>query len=171
MIVRAARWTEDAAAIAALDTSFTTDRVYRIVREPLGFTLAELMVDPPVTKHYPILDVDPAGTAFVAEVDGEIAGFAQVEPPAWNGCAVVSHLYVSSSRRGQGFGAALVDALAEHARAAGARCLWAETQNVNHPAVQFYLAAGFRLCGLDESFYDPAEHPGEGALFFARELI
>ena len=46
----------------------------------------------------------------------------------------------------------------------------AETQNVNHSAVQFYLAAGFRLCGLDDSFYDPVEHPGEVALFFARNL-
>ena len=39
---------------------------------------------------------------------------------------------------------------------------------MNYPAVQFYLASGFYLCGLDESFYDPIELPGEFALFFAR---
>jgi len=65
-------------------------------------------------------------------------------------------------------GRALLDALATHARAAKARCLFAETQNVNYPAVQFYLATGFYLAGLDESFYDPIETPGEFALFFAR---
>ena len=55
---------------------------------------------------------------------------------------------------------------------AGARCLWLETQNTNYPAIQFYQHVGFRLCGLDESLYDPAG-PGrnEIALFFVRELI
>jgi ribosomal protein S18 acetylase RimI-like enzyme len=170
MIVRSASWPEDAAGIAAIDTSFTTDRVYRVVRERLGFALAELTIDPPVTKTYPLPETDPGGGAFVAELDGEIAGFAQIEPPAWNGRAVVSHLYVSASHRGHGIGAVLLNELADHERTAGARCLWAETQNVNHAAVHFYLATDFRLCGLDKSFYDPVEHPGEIALFFAREL-
>jgi ribosomal protein S18 acetylase RimI-like enzyme len=64
-----------------------------------------------------------------------------------------------------------VDALAAHAKAAGARCLWLETQNVNYPAIQFYLAHGFYLCGFDESFYDPVELPGEFAFFFSRLLF
>ena len=106
----------------------------------------------------------------MAELEGEIAGFAQVESPAWNGRAAVPRLYVSVPHRGRGLGAALVDVLAVHAKAAGARCLWLETQNVNYPAVQFYLGTGFYLCGLDESFYDPVELPGEFALFFSRPL-
>ena len=106
----------------------------------------------------------------MAEFDGAIAGFGQVEPPGWNGRATVAHLYVSAPFRGRGLGAALLEALAEHARAAEARCLWAETQNVNYPAVHFYLANGFYLCGLDQSFYDPVELPGEIALFLARSL-
>ena len=69
---------------------------------------------------------------------------------------------------------ALVEALAGHARqATAARCLWLETQNVNYPAVQFYLKMGFRLCGLDETLYqpdDPQLLPGEMALYFARDL-
>jgi ribosomal protein S18 acetylase RimI-like enzyme len=171
MIVRAARWPEDAAGIAAIDTSFTTDRVYRFARERTGFGFAlALLTTTPLTKSYPLPRDDPGAGAFVAELDGEIAGFAQVEPPGWNGRAAVAHLYVSSPHRGRGLGKALVEALAGHARAAGARCLWLETQNVNYPAIQFYLATGFRLCGFDESFYDPVENPGEFALFFAREL-
>jgi len=49
----------------------------------------------------------------------------------------------------------------------------AETQNVNYPAVQFYLRMGFRLCGLDETLYrpgDPHLMPDETALYFARDL-
>jgi ribosomal protein S18 acetylase RimI-like enzyme len=170
--VRPALWSQDAAGIRAIDTSFSTDRVYRFARERtgLGFALALLTRTTPVVKSYPLPDEDPGAGAFVAELDGAVAGFAQVEPPAWNGRAVIAHLYVSTPYRGRGAGTALLDAVGDHARAAGARCLWIETQNVNYPAVQFYLASGFYLCGLDQSFYDPVEHPGEIALFFARSL-
>jgi GNAT superfamily N-acetyltransferase len=169
--VRPVDWARDAEGVAAIDTSFTTDRVYRFARERtgLGFALA-VLTRAPLTKSYPLPEVDPGDGAFVAELDGPIAGFAQVEPPAWNGRATVAHLYVSAPFRGRGLGAALLEALTDHARTAGARCLWVETQNVNYPAVQFYLANGFYLCGLDQSFYDPIELPGEIALFLARSL-
>ncbi len=169
MNVRPARWSRDAAGIRAIDTSFTTDRVYRFGRERGGFGFSlPLLTRAPLTKSYAVPETDPGDGAFVAEVDGAIVGFAQIEPPTWNGRAAISHLYVSPPHRGRGVGRALLDALAEQARRKGARCLFVETQNVNYPAVQFYLAAGFYLCGLDESFYDPVELPGEFALFFAR---
>lgn len=171
MTVRPLDWARGAAGIARIDTSFTTDRVYRFARDKTGFGFAlALLTRVPMTKSYPLPDGDPGEGAFVAELDGEIVGFAQVEAPAWNGRAAVRHLYASAPHRGLGLGSALVDALAGHAHAAHGRCLWIETQNVNYPAIQFYLAHGFRLCGLDESFYDPVELPGEFALFFAREL-
>ncbi len=103
-------------------------------------------------------------------LDGAIAGFAQVEPPAWNGRATVAHLYVSAPFRGRGLGAPSSTRSPSTHEQRSARCLWAETQNVNYPAVQFYLANGFYLCGLDQSFYDPVELPGEIALFLARSL-
>jgi len=169
--VRPLVWARDAEGVVRIDTSFTTDRVYRFGRERGGFGFAlPLLTTAPLTKSYPLPESDPGEGAFVAELDGEIAGFAQVEPPAWNGRAAIPHLYVSAPARGRGLGKTLVDALAAHAKSAGARCLWLETQNVNYPAVQFYLATGFYLCGLDESFYDPVELPGEFALFFSRPL-
>ena len=172
MSVRPLDWTRDAEDVARIDTSFTADRVYRFGREKGGFGFAfPLLTTTPVTKSYPLPMDDPGEGAFVAELDGAIAGFAQVAPPAWNGRAVVPHLYVSAPARGRGLGGALVEALAEQAGAAGARCLWLETQNVNYPAIQFYLAHGFYLCGFDESFYDPLELPGEFAFFFSRPLL
>ncbi|HEX3453565.1 MAG TPA: GNAT family N-acetyltransferase [Gaiellaceae bacterium] len=169
MNVRPADWSRDADGIRAIGTSFTTDRVYRFGRAKSGFEFAlPLVTCAPLTKSYPLPDADPGDGAFVAESDGAIVGFAQVEPPTWNGRAVVPALHVAPEHRGRGVGRALVDALVAHAREAQARCLFVETQNVNYPAVQFYLATGFYLCGLDKSFYDPTELPGEFALFFAR---
>lgn len=67
-------------------------------------------------------------------------------------------------------GSALLRRLGEQARTVGARSLWLETQNVNLLAVRFYLSRGFRLCGLDETLYDPERLPGECALYFTLDL-
>src|SRR5262249_55920874 len=103
--------------------------------------------------------------------EGALVGFAAARHETWNRRVVVLHLYVAAGHRGRGIGRALIDHLDGFARTVGARCLWLETQNVNYPAIQFYRRLGFRLCGLDESFYDPAgPAAGEVALFFVREL-
>jgi ribosomal protein S18 acetylase RimI-like enzyme len=168
--VRSARWPGDAPGIAAVDTSFSTDRVYHVERsDELGFRLREDQVAEPVTKTYPV-DIGDGDDVFVAIIDNTIVGYAQLTLGEWNRRAVIAHLYVAPPHRGRGAGRRLVDTLAEAARAAGARTLWLETQNVNYPAVSFYRRLGFRLCGLDETLYDPRECPGEIALFFAREL-
>ena len=170
IVVRVARLADDEARIGRIDTSFTTDLVYRVARDGLGFRLEEEAVSPPIAKSYPISGLVQSDRLFVAEDGGEVIGVAEVELGTWNRRAVVTHLYVSAPHRGKGAGRALLDALAERARQGGARCLWLETQNVNHAAVGFYRRVGMRLCGLDETFYDPSEVPGEVALFFAREL-
>ncbi len=175
-VIRSARWPDDISLPARLDTSFATDRIYRVIRDEFGFRLAGEKVDPPLHKdHSSAADDDTLremDCAIVAERDGELVGFAAAEHETWNRRLIVRHLYVAARHRGGGIGRALLDHLDIFARSAGARCLWLETQNTNYPAIQFYQHVGFRLCGLDESLYDPAG-PGrnEIALFFVRELI
>ena len=105
-----------------------------------------------------------------SEADGEVVGVGGVAMSAWNRRAIVTGLFVSGEHRGRGVGAALVQALADRARRERAHCLWLETQTANYPAVQFYRRVGFRLCGLDDRFYDPDVNPGDVALFFALDL-
>ena len=173
VIVRAADSLADLDAIERLDLSYSTDRVYRVHRAGLAFRLDEERIDPPVTKTYPRPALDLSDDLLVASVGGEIVGFGELRFESWNDRAAIEHIYVSASRRGRGVGRSLIDALAERAaRRPSARCLWLETQNVNYPAVQFYLRMGFRLCGLDQTLYRPEPHilPGETALYFTRDL-
>jgi ribosomal protein S18 acetylase RimI-like enzyme len=167
----------DLDGLAALDTAFVTDRIYQVRRDGLAFRLDVQRVDPPIAKSYPRPRLELSDRLLVAcadEADGELVGYGELECEAWNGRARIEHIYVSSHFRGRGAGRALIDALAERAgREPSARCLWLETQNVNYPAVQFYLRMGFRLCGLDETLYRPGDPhilPGEVALYFARDL-
>src|SRR5215216_72689 len=160
--VRDADQAGDRARIARLDTSFQTDRIYRVTAGPAGFRLDEEPADPPRTKTYAVALEDLGEGLVVAEDDGGLVGFGEVVLEAWNRRATIVHLYVSPSSRGTGVGTALLEALDSHARAGGARCLWLETQNINYPAIQFYRRSGFRLCGLDDTLYDPELDPTTG---------
>jgi ribosomal protein S18 acetylase RimI-like enzyme len=164
----------DLAGIEQVDLSYTTAHVYLVRRTGLGFRLDEQSIDPPATKTYPRPTLGPSGRLLVARVGTQIAGYGELRFEPWNGRARIEHLYVSGSFRGQGLGRLLIHALDERARQeTSARRLWLETQNVNYPAVQFYLHMGFQLCGLDETLYDPDTPgmlPGEVALYFSRDL-
>jgi ribosomal protein S18 acetylase RimI-like enzyme len=174
IVVRPAETTADLAGIDAVDVSYSTDRIYRVRHTRMAFWLEEERFELPVEKA----DLRPALTLseglFVACRGDTIVGYGELRPDPWNGRARIDNIFVSRPCRGQGIGRRLIDALAEQARhQPAARCLWLETQNVNYPAVQFYLKMGFRLCGLDETRYrpdDPQLLPGEMALYFTRDL-
>jgi ribosomal protein S18 acetylase RimI-like enzyme len=174
--IRAARWPDDQAALGQLDTSFLTDRVYRVEREELAFRLVPEAVDPPLRKSYGSLAdclerLRRLRHVVVAEVGGEVVGLATAEPVEWSRRVEVEYFFVAPAARGRGVGRALMESVVGFARAAGAPLVWLETQNVNYPAVQFYRRLGFRICGLDERLYDPRTPTGEEtALFLALEL-
>ena len=175
MHLRSLRWPDDRAALQTLDTSFTTERVYHVVADGLTFGLRASPIGPPLHKAYPLaadLDDFPLCTqVVVAEVDAVVAGVAALKLETWNRRAVLWHLYIAPTHRGQGIGHALINAMIDAAQAHDARCLWLETQNSNYGAIQFYQRVGFRWCGLDMSLYDPHDvTPGETALFFVRDL-
>lgn len=172
--IRAAAAPGDLDAIRQIDPSYSTDRIYRVSRDELGFTLHEEHVSPPVRKVYSRPSPEVSDRLLLACADGEVVGYGELQFDAWSRRAQVEQLIVAGRYRGHGAGRLLIGALDERARQeAGARCLWLETQNINYPAVQFYRRIGFRLCGLDDTLYRPGLPglvPGEVALYFTRDL-
>lgn len=173
--VRPVRLPEDHAALVQLDSSFTTDRVYRVAATPTSFTLVEEAVAPPLRKDYPLDDELGEDRLWehgvVAELAGAVVGFGALRMEHWNRRAAVWHLYVERGRRADGVGALLLRELEAYARQQRAWCLWLETSTANVPAIQFYRRMGFRWCGLDQSLYAPeSAGAGETALYFVREL-
>jgi ribosomal protein S18 acetylase RimI-like enzyme len=173
--IRAVDLAHDRAGLLALDRSFTTEIVYRVVRTADGFALEEVPVSPALRKEFPLAgdlgDERAWEEGIVAQSDGTIAGFAAWTHRWWNRRTEIWHLYVAPPARGQGLGRALVDEVIAAAQAAGMRCVWLETSTVAYPAIQFYRRLGFVWCGLDTALYDPAHvMPGEMALYFAQAL-
>ncbi|HZO90717.1 MAG TPA: GNAT family N-acetyltransferase [Chthonomonadaceae bacterium] len=174
--IRLAQWPQDVAALSALDTSYITQRIYRPLREEWSFRLIEEDVSPPLRKQHDFRPADPDERrnwdyTAIAEAEGQLAGCAAAQYVAWNRRVVILNLYVAPAYRRLGVGTQLLAALDTFARSVGARWLWAETQNVNYPAIQFYRRSGFRFCGFDDTFYYPESlTDGEVALFFARPV-
>ncbi|MDW2643548.1 GNAT family N-acetyltransferase [Citrobacter sp. HN-141] len=90
-------------------------------------------------------DIDPdhwtnrmrALRPFVVEVDGEIAGYADVQPNGY-----IDHFYVSGAYPRQGVGTLLMDRIHEEARERGMTEL---TSNVSKAAEAFFLRHGFHV--------------------------
>lgn len=90
-------------------------------------------------------DIDPdhwtnrmrALRPFVVEVDGEIAGYADVQPNGY-----IDHFYVSGTYPRQGVGTLLMDRIHEEARERGMAEL---TSNVSKAAEAFFLRHGFHV--------------------------
>jgi ribosomal protein S18 acetylase RimI-like enzyme len=91
------------------------------------------------------------GTIFVAEVGGEVIGFAAIrarvptesldEPPGTY--ALLSDLVVAESHRGVGIGRALIEASEAHARSLGASEIRIAVLAQNAAARGLYVASGF----------------------------
>lgn len=173
--LRPLRWPKDRPSLLALDTSFTTKRVYRVVAGPGWFGLQEATTTPPLRKVYDLTrEVDEFPTydfVLIAEVNAQVAGVAALHHDAADHRALLKHLYIGSAYRRQGIGRALIDAMLVRAREWQARYLWLETQDVNYDAIQFYQKVGFQWCGLDLSLdVHDGSQTDETAVFFMQIL-
>jgi len=90
---------------------------------------------------------------LVAELGGEVAGWAALAPvsgrPCYRGVAEES-VYVAAWARGRGVGRELLEALLARADAAGIWTLEAGIFPENRASVRLHLVCGFRIVGVRE---------------------
>jgi len=90
---------------------------------------------------------------LVAELDGEVAGWAALAPvsgrPCYRGVAEES-VYVAAWARGRGVGQELLGALVARADAAGVWTLEAGVFPENEASLRLHLGCGFRIVGVRE---------------------
>jgi ribosomal protein S18 acetylase RimI-like enzyme len=68
-------------------------------------------------------------------------------------------------------GKRLMECVSEKAKRAGFRTIVGETQNTNGIAIRIYRKLGFRVEGIDISYYSNNDYPdGEIAVFMKRRL-
>ncbi|HEY7588506.1 MAG TPA: GNAT family N-acetyltransferase [Thermoplasmata archaeon] len=155
----------------AVETRETRDRVV--------FTLTRVALEHPFVKEFPIPEDDLRHYPEIVRTgwslgayDGEtLVGLILAERREWNNSLWVWEIGVADSHRRRGVGRRLVEELSRRAKEAGVRILVCETQTTNVPAIDFYRRTGFRLEGIDLSYYTNRDvETGEIALFMKRRL-
>jgi GNAT superfamily N-acetyltransferase len=185
----------DAQSLHELDNSFETDRIYTLrvhrqsgqgdgdpgmVDKPAwAFELIETAVEPPLYKDYckyekSLEDVEAklgkiAG-GYVALADDQVAGVVLLNVEEWRLVARVEDLIVGRQFRRYGIGSLLLNCAFDWARKHGCWAILLETQNVNYPAIQFYLRNGLKVWSIHRHFYPPGPVEHEVAIFMGKKL-
>ena len=100
---------------------------------------------------------DPTRVTVVAEVGGTLVGYAQLRCDHPTACVVavrpaeIQRIYVDAPWHGRGIAQALMAAMLEHARIAGADRVWLGVWERNPRARRFYEKSGFAIAG-DHAF-------------------
>jgi GNAT superfamily N-acetyltransferase len=84
--------------------------------------------------------------------------------------ARVENIIVSRHFRRYGIGSLLLSCAADWARERGCWAIVLETQNVNYPAIQFYLRNGLDVWSINQNFYPPGPNEHEVAIFMGKKL-
>jgi len=109
--------------------------------------------------------------SFGAHVGDRLVGLLVAGKSVWNKSVWVWEFHVEENYRGQGIGKKLMDAVVEVAQKEGFRTIVCETQNKNASAIQAYRHLGFKVEGIDISYYSNQDYPnGDIAIFMKRRI-
>ena len=127
---------------------------------------------PPKKKRYPPDDFDyttypdnPEKTAFLAYVDGQIAG-QLILRLNWNRFSWVEGIGVDRKFRRMGIGRALISHGLQWAKDKKLPGIMLETQDNNVAACRFYESCGFILRGFDTGLYGASDQCREEIALF-----
>lgn len=185
----------DAPALHALDYSFETDRIYTLQvhnnfeqgngqaspasQSAFAFELRETPVDLPLYKDYGAYQrtleaveerLASVQGGYVALADGQVAGVILLNIEEWRAVARIEDIIVGRLFRRYGIGTLLLNCAADWARKHGCWAILLETQNVNYPAIRFYLRNGLEVWGISQHFYPPGPVEHEVAIFMGKML-
>jgi GNAT superfamily N-acetyltransferase len=185
----------DALALHELDYSFETDRIYTLrvngnlsqnddvsqtLEKPtLAFELWETPVDPPLYKSFREYEhkleevesrLSSVEGGYVALAAGQIAGAVLLNVEQWRSVARIEDIIVGRQFRRFGIGSLLLNCASDWARNRGCWAIVLETQNVNYPAIQFYLRNGLDVWSVHQLFYPPGPVEHEVAIFMGKKL-
>ncbi len=135
------------------------------------YALEEICFEPPdrFGRRYMRALVEHANAAtWIAEEDGQMAGFAIVE---WRQrksalTAYIQTVEVAPEARGRGVGGELLDRIEGSARSAGAQLIWLHVEAANAAAIRLYEARGYLCEGRRENFYPE----GRAALIYLKRM-
>ena len=98
------------------------------------------------------LEEQPDGV-FVADIGGEVVGFAIVMYREWFNIAYLDYIQVKTSHINKGVSHKLIERCIDWAREKRARIIYTETGRDNERAIKFYQRHGFNITGYIPDYY------------------
>ena len=165
-------------------SGYTSNAVYGVVLNDSGnhisIDLQFFALEQPYVKKYDHFDdqtveryncILKESYSFGAYDGDLLVGLTIAEAHLWNQSLWVHEFHVAETHRNLGLGKRLMERAAEKAKESKLRTIVCETQNTNAAAIGFYRKLGFRIEGIDISYYSNADYPdGEIAVFMKRRL-
>ncbi len=180
----------DAPALHKLDYSFETDRIYAVRVQGslaqgdaashvhLSFELLETPIDPPLYKSFQVFagnlaeveaKLSCAQGGYIALANSKAAGVILLNEGE-RAVARIENIIVDRHFRRYGIGSLLLSCASDWARKRGCWAIVLETQNVNYPAIQFYLRNSLEVWSINLHYYPPGPEEHEVAIFMGKKL-
>jgi ribosomal protein S18 acetylase RimI-like enzyme len=162
MIVRKAML-DDLKKCLKIEGAFKTDKVFKLSKLKDGekyhikLDIERLNSDMEIPYEHNQGRLDETikdGEVLVADDDGKIVGFSEIRLVKWNHSCWVINMIVDSAYRHQGIGSKMMDMIKLSAKEYGMRTLMYDSSLDNYPAFKFYQKNGFKVCGLNDSYYN-----------------
>jgi ribosomal protein S18 acetylase RimI-like enzyme len=125
-----------------------------------------MLVEYPRTRDYLLEDWQRNGCFLVAEQDGRVLGYLDLQLARWNQVGEILNLVVDRPYRRTGIGSSLVERGIAWSRSLGLRAIMTVVQTKNYPAISLGHQYGFAFCGYNDQYYVS----GDIALFFCLNL-
>ena len=174
----------DAADIEQVIGDYVTNEFYQVnysdTGEQTAITLELTPLEHPHVGRYHHFDAEtiqrhnevlPGGFSFGAYENDQLVGFVIAEQRDWNNSLWVWEFHVALAWRGKGIGRLLMEAAAEKAVQIGLRIIVCETQNRNTGAIKAYRKLGFRVEGIDISYYTNEDFPDRDVAVFMKKRL
>ena len=171
------------ADLKRIASGYSSDSKYAVVytetESCVSFEMRLVTLDKPYVKRFHFDDeivqqyatVLNTGYSFGAYDGNLLVGLAIAEAHKWNRSLSVHEFHVAETHRNQSIGKRLMECVIDKASRAGFRIIVCETQNTNPTAINVYRKLGFRVEGVDISFYSNDDYPkGEIAVLMKRRL-
>ena len=135
------------------------------------YAIEELCFQPPFRfgrRQMRLLVNSLDAATWIAEEDGEMAGFAIIEWTQETGAAIayIQTIEVAPDWRAQGIGAELLRQVEASALAASSQWIWLHVDAENATAIRLYEANGYRNEGSEPNYYPN----GRAAMIYAKPL-
>ena len=124
------------------------------------YVIEEACFEPPLRfsrRYIRQLVANPQSATWVAEYDGQLAGFLIVDWAAFQGSmlAYIQTIEVAPEFRRRGIALQLLRHAQYSAAQARATHIWLHVVEDNHSAIRLYESEGFRRTGVQQDYYGP----------------